>query len=73
MGLALDLVELVEIAERLEASKKRLLIEVAKGFLADDWEDDELSENDLYYIQLAEDEYAKGETVSHSEVFKDLV
>jgi len=67
MNLALDLVELIEIAKRLEDSKKKLLIEVAKGFLSDDWDDDDLSENDLYHIRLAEQELASGETISHND------
>jgi len=40
MNLAVELIELVEIAERLQEDKKRLLIEVAKGFLPDQWEGD---------------------------------
>ena len=61
------LVELVEIAERLEDSKKKLLIEVARGFLSDDkWSDDDLTDEDLHLITLGEQEYAEGETISHS-------
>jgi len=63
----MDLVlELNEIVEHLEDDKKRLLIEVARGFLSGD--DDEVFPDDLYYIGLAEEELASGETISHNDI-----
>jgi len=34
----------------------------------ENWNDDELSDNDLNYIALAEQEYANGETISHNDI-----
>jgi len=61
MNLAVELIELVEIAERLGDSKKRLLIEVARGFLADgEWADDDLTDEDLFLIEAGEKELREG-------------
>jgi len=65
--------EIQEVVERLDEDGKVLLLEIAKRFLVNDWDDDELSDNDLYHIRLAEQEYTRGETTSHSEIFKDLL
>jgi len=65
--------EIHEIIERLDDKGKLLLLEVAKRFLPDDWDDEELSDNDLYHISLAKEEHDQGKTISHSEVFKDLI
>ena len=56
--------QLNEIVNTLDDRGKLLLIRIAEKYLqADDWDDDELSEEDLYWIAVAEQEYANGETV----------
>ena len=60
-------VQLQELIEDLDDSEKTLLIEIAKKFLQYDDDDDVLSEEDLHYIQLGKEEYARGETISHND------
>ena len=57
--------QIQEMVERLGDSEKILIIEILKRFLYDD---DTLTEQDKYYIDLAEQEYANGETVSHADI-----
>ena len=57
--------QIQEMVERLGDSEKILIIEILKRFLYDD---DTLTEQDMYYINLAEQEYANGETVSHTDI-----
>ena len=58
-----------EKAQYLNEDKQRLILEIIDNFLPhDDWEDDELTEKDLHYIALSEQEYADGETVSWNDV-----
>ena len=63
----MDLImEIQERASYLDDNKKRLVLEIINNFLPYD-EDDEVGPNDLYYIELAEQEYASGETISHTD------
>ena len=55
--------EIQELSRHLDDSKKRLVLEIIKNFLSDD----EIMPDDLYYIELAEQEYARGETISHND------
>jgi len=46
-------------------------LEAVKHWAIDEcenWNDDELSDNDLNHITLAEQEYANGETISHNDI-----
>lgn len=60
MDLAL---EIHELSSRLDDNRKRLILEVIKNFLS---AEDEMKD-DLRLIELAEQEYARGETISHNE------
>jgi len=62
MNLAL---ELQEVVERLSDNEKLLLLEVAKKFLSEDDDWDEVFPDDLHYIEIAEKELANSETISH--------
>lgn len=59
MDLAL---EIQELSGYLDDNKKRLVLEIIKNFLPND----EVMEDDLHFIDLAEQEYAQGETISHN-------
>ena len=61
-------VELHEVVERLDDSGKMLLLQVAKRFLPEDDDWDEVFPNDLYYIDLAEKELENGEAPNWSDV-----
>ena len=61
MNLTLQLHAMID---NLRDAEKALLIEVAKRFLDyDDWADDELTEEDLYDIAIAEQELLNGEAM----------
>ena len=62
MELTLQIQEMVEC---LNDSEKVLIIEILKRFLSND---DVLSGQDMYYIDLAEQEYINGETISHNDI-----
>ena len=63
------MMELQETVVRLDDSSKMLLLEIAKKFLdTSTVSEDELTESDLTYIQLAEAELANGETTSHIDI-----
>ena len=55
--------EIKELSSYLDDNKKKLILEIIKNFLPDD----EVMQNDSYYIELAESEYAAGETISHND------
>ncbi|MCL2056457.1 MAG: hypothetical protein FWH02_04450 [Oscillospiraceae bacterium] len=55
--------EINEMTRYLDDNKKRLVLEIIKNFLPDD----DASPDDLRYIELAEQEYARGETISHDD------
>jgi len=55
-----------EIMEKLE----KLQMQIDK--LQEDFEDTQLSEEDLDSLRLAEEEYKNGETTSHEELKKEL-
>ena len=59
MELAL---QIQELSSYLDDNKKRLILEIIKNFLPDDF-----AQDDLHYIELAEQEYARGETISHND------
>ena len=63
MGLAL---EIQERASRLDDNKQRLILEIINNFLPDDF--DEVKPDDLLYLDLAEQELARGETISHNDI-----
>ena len=58
--------EIQEKASYLDDKKQRLILEIINSFLLD--EDDEVSPDDLHYIELAEQELANGETISHNDI-----
>jgi len=61
MNLAVDFISQVQ-----KKREQRELPEYSKQATKDD--DDELTEQDLYFISLAEKEYANGETISHKNI-----
>ena len=62
----MDLVlEIQEKVRYLDDDKKMLILEIIENFLP---YDDDVMPDDLYYIQLAEQEYANGETTKHSDI-----
>ena len=64
----MDLVTLIQKrASYLDDRKKRLVLEIINNFLPYDEHDSEVGPDDLYYIELAEQEYARGETISHND------
>jgi hypothetical protein len=63
----MDLVyEIHERVSYLDDKKQRLILEIINNFLPD--EDDEVGSDDLYYIEQAERELARGETISHNDI-----
>ena len=61
----------VKIQERvnfMDDKKKKLVLELVENLMPYADEEDELTEEDLYYIALAEEEYANGETTSHNDI-----
>jgi hypothetical protein len=58
--------EIQELSKYLDDNKKRLVLEIIKNFLPE-LPEDEVMPDDLHYIELAEEEYARGETISHSD------
>jgi len=61
----MDLVlEIQELSSYVDDEKKRLVLEIIKNFLPDD----EVVPSDLYLLELAEQEYARGETTSHNDI-----
>jgi len=66
MNLTLDFISQIQKkAHYLDDNKKRLILEIIDNFLPEEDSEDELSESDLHFIALAEQEYKNGETVSH--------
>jgi len=66
MDLTLDFISQVqEKAHYLDDNKKRLILEIIDNFLPEEYDEDELTDKDLHFITLAEQEYANGETISH--------
>ena len=55
--------EIHELSKYLDDNKKKLVLEIIKNFLPED----ENFPDDLHYIELAEQEYAHGETISHND------
>jgi len=62
MDLAL---EIQKLSSYLDDNKKKLVLEIIKNLLPNT--DDEVMPDDLHYIELAEQEYERGETVSHND------
>jgi len=62
MNLATDFIsQVTEKAQYLDDEKKLLILQIIENFIPhDDWDDDELSENDLHHIRLGEEELANG-------------
>ena len=56
--------EIQELSSYLDDKKKKLVLEIIKNFLPDN----ETMPDDLHYIELAEQEYAQGETISHDDI-----
>ena len=52
-----------EMSCYLDDNKKRLILEIIENFLSVD----EVFPDDISLIQLAEREYAQGETISHND------
>ena len=63
MNLAIEIHERVS---RLDDNKQRLILEIVNNFLSVDY--DEVKSDDLYYLVLAEQELARGETISHNDI-----
>ena len=57
-----------ELIEKHEVAMGEYLRGETVGHEDINWDDDELSENDLYHIRLGEQELAKGETTSHKDI-----
>jgi hypothetical protein len=55
--------EIHELSKYLDENKKKLVLEIIRNFLPDD----DFMPDDLHYIELAEQEYAQGETISHKD------
>ena len=49
----------------LDDDKKRLILEIINNFLPDD---EDVKTDDLHYLDLAEQELARGETISHNNI-----
>jgi hypothetical protein len=66
MNVATDfMLQVQEKAQYMNDEKKLLILQIMDNFLSrDDWNDEELSDKDLHYITLAEQEYINGETES---------
>jgi len=65
----MDLVlEIQERIQYLDDNKKRLVLEIIENFMPELDDDDVLTDEDLHYIALGEQEYANGETVSHNDI-----
>ena len=56
--------QLAEAIDILPETEQRLLLEIAKRFISDDV----ATADDLAAIRAAREEYANGETVSHSAI-----
>ena len=56
--------QLAEVIDILPETEQRLLLEIAKRFISDDV----ATADDLAAIRAAREEYANGETVSHSAI-----
>ena len=66
MNLTADFIsQIEEKAHYLDDNKKRLILEIIDNFLPEEDDEDELTDRDLHFIALAEQEYANGETISH--------
>ena len=63
MNLAL---EIQERASYLDDTKQRLILDIINNFLP--YEDDEIGADDLYLLDLAEQDLARGETISHNDI-----
>ena len=62
--------EIQEIISNLEDHQQKLILEVARNFLPYDSDDswaDILTEEDLNDLAIAEQELARGETISHKD------
>ena len=57
--------EINEKLSYLDDNKKRLILEIINNFLPDD---EEVKADDLHYLDLAEQELARGETISHNNI-----
>ena len=58
--------EIQERASYLDNNKQRLVLEIINNFLP--YEDDEVGADDLYLLDMAEQELARGETISHKDI-----
>ena len=58
--------EIKERAGYLPESKQRLILEIINNVLPDG--DDEILQDDLYYLEMAERELACEETISHNDI-----
>ena len=58
--------EIHEKLRYLDDNKQRLILEIINNFLPDN--DDEIKPDDLYYLDIAEQDLALGETISHNDI-----
>ena len=65
------ILEVQDIMEHLTEDRQRIVFDVARNFLVDG-DFDFISEDDLEDIRVAREEHRNGQTISHSEVFKNL-
>ena len=56
--------EIQERASFLDENKQRLILEIINNFLPDDM----VEPDDLYLLDLAEQDLALGETISHNDI-----
>ena len=61
MNLALEIQERVSY---LDDTKQRLILDIINNFLPHD----EIGPDDMYYLEQAEQDLARGETVSHNDI-----
>jgi hypothetical protein len=54
--------EIQKLSSFLDDDKKRLILEIIKNFIPSD----EIFQDDLHNIELAEQEFESGETISHN-------
>lgn len=65
------ILEVQDVMQHLSEEKQKIIFDVARNFLSEGF--DYLSEEDLADIEIAREEYKNGLTISHSEVFKEVL
>jgi len=74
MNVATDFISQVQQkSQHLNDEKKLLILQIIDNFLPqyDEWDDEELSENDLHHIRIGEQELATGAHGSWANIKRD--